>query len=75
MKVFTEFSHLNLALGDLRAQRSISQDGRGIHKVFVTAVAADSIARQKLSGWPGQAAYVACGWCKFQGQKEGAMRF
>ena len=46
------------------------------HKVFLTAVAADSVARQKLSGCTGHAAFLACGWCLFQGQRElGTMGF
>ncbi len=46
--------------------------------VFLLGVAADSIARQKLAAWPGVAAYLACGFCFFQGQKfdgSPAMRF
>ena len=46
--------------------------------VFLLGVAADSIARQKLAAWPGVAAYLACGFCLFQGQKfdgSPAMRF
>ena len=39
------------------------------HKLFLSGVAADSPARQKLASWPGVAAYVPCGWCLFQGEK------
>ncbi|GMH35009.1 hypothetical protein BSKO_02870 [Bryopsis sp. KO-2023] len=37
------------------------------HRAFLTGVFADSVARQKISLWNGQNAYVACGWCKFEG--------
>lgn len=30
-------------------------------------MAADSIARQKVAAWPGVRAFLACGWCLFQG--------
>ena len=39
------------------------------HKVFLSGVAADRPARQKLALWPGVAAYIPCGWCLFQGEK------
>ena len=46
--------------------------------VFLLGVAADSPARQKLAAWPGVMAYLACGWCVYQGQLlpgSTAMRF
>jgi len=39
------------------------------HTIFLLGVSADSPARQKLAAWPGVAAYLACGWCRFQGHK------
>lgn len=49
---------------------TVSTPARTIqHKMFLLGVAADSPARQKLAAWPGVAAYLACGWCLFQGHK------
>lgn len=39
------------------------------HWVFITGVAADSPARQKLAAFLAAGAFVACGWCLFQGCK------
>lgn len=39
------------------------------HTMFLTGVHADSVARIKLSGWLGVAAYFACGWCLFHGTR------
>lgn len=37
------------------------------HKAFLSAVQADSIARQKVARWPAPTAYFSCGWCINQG--------
>jgi hypothetical protein len=37
------------------------------HRPFLAHVLADSPARTKLSRWLGVGAYLACGWCLFQG--------
>ena len=39
------------------------------HHMFLLSSSADSPARQKLANWPGVSAYVACGWCVFEGFK------
>lgn len=49
-----------------------------MHVIFLIGVAADSIARQKVAEWPGVRAYLACGWCLFEGsspQGSSATRF
>ena len=33
------------------------------------SASADSPARQKMAMWPTAAAYLACGWCLFEGYK------
>lgn len=38
------------------------------HRMFLTGVHADSPARQKVAEWPGQGAYLACGFCDWEGQ-------
>lgn len=40
-----------------------------MHKVFLLSISADSPARQKMAMWPAVAAYIACGWCLFEGCK------
>lgn len=37
------------------------------HRPFLSGVLADSPARLKLTKWNGPGAYIACGWCTFQG--------
>lgn len=39
------------------------------HRAFLTGVLADSPARCKLTRWSAVSAYLACGWCLFQGGK------
>ena len=39
------------------------------HHMFLLSSSADSPARQKLANWPGVQAYIACGWCAFEGFK------
>ena len=34
-----------------------------------TLICLDSPARQKMACWPPAAAYLACGWCLFEGIK------
>ena len=46
--------------------------------LFLLGAAADSPARHKLAAWPAVKAYLACGWCVFQGHilpGSNAMRF
>lgn len=38
-----------------------------LHRPFLLGVLADSPARCKLTRWNGVGAYIACGWCLFQG--------
>ncbi|DBB05418.1 TPA: hypothetical protein ACH3X1_012384 [Trebouxia sp. C0004] len=48
------------------------------HTVFLLSISADSLARQKMAMWPPSGAYLACGWCLFEGYKregDGGMRF
>ncbi|DBB00762.1 TPA: hypothetical protein ACH3X1_000694 [Trebouxia sp. C0004] len=40
-----------------------------MHTAFLLSVSADSPARQKMAMWPPVAAYLACGWCLFEGFK------
>ena len=39
------------------------------HQVFLTAIHADTPARLKLAKWQAVGAYIACGWCLFQGSR------
>ena len=39
------------------------------HTIFLLTASADSPARQKMACWPPAAAYLACGWCLFEGFK------
>ena len=62
--------------GDGLQVTEVLQDEQGFfkknsfnHHAFLTGVGGDGPARFKLAKWPGVAAYLACGWCKFQGQK------
>ncbi|DBB03152.1 TPA: hypothetical protein ACH3X1_013321 [Trebouxia sp. C0004] len=40
-----------------------------MHTAFLLSVSADSPARQKMAMWPPVAAYLASGWCLFEGFK------
>lgn len=39
------------------------------HTAFLLNASTDSPARQKMALWPPVAAYLACGWCLFEGYK------
>ena len=66
--------HCLLVLGPgLEVEEAIPMAGRSVqkrifmHTVFLLSVAADSLARQKMALWPGVRAFLACGWCSFEG--------
>jgi len=40
-----------------------------LHRPFLLGVLADSPARCKVTRWNGVGAYLACGWCLYQGCK------
>ena len=40
-----------------------------MHTIFLLSISADTLARQKMALWPPVAAYLACGWCVFEGYR------